>query len=75
MSLHILILGRAITLTTKWHQNKTITLTNIYIPNNHMEHSSFWEKIQTKLDHANLQLDILMGDFNIVNNPIDRAPT
>ncbi|KAG1829529.1 Endonuclease/exonuclease/phosphatase [Suillus subalutaceus] len=71
----ILIPGRAAVLSTKWHNNETINILNIYAPNNANEHHDFWKKIETEWLGANLgPLDFMMGDFNLTENPIDRAP-
>ncbi|KAG1840413.1 Endonuclease/exonuclease/phosphatase [Suillus tomentosus] len=67
--------GRAAILSIKWHNNKTINILNIYAPNNLNEHKTFWEKIRDKWPRLNLStLDFMMGDFNLTEDPIDRAP-
>jgi hypothetical protein len=75
-TMRTLIPGRAAVLSLKWHNNETINILNIYAPNNASEHKNFWETIQTKWSdqHAGT-IDFMMGDFNITEEPIDRAPT
>lgn len=73
--MQVLIPGRATTLSVKWHDNKTINILNIYAPNNPNEHRTFWEKVKTEWSRLNDRtLDFMMGDFNITEDPIDRAP-
>ncbi|KAG0691830.1 hypothetical protein DFH29DRAFT_986093 [Suillus ampliporus] len=65
--LHIIIPG--------WHDNKIINLLNMYAPNDPNEHRDFWNTIQTELHRQSLKsIDFLMGDFNLTEDPIDRAP-
>ena len=73
MNFHIIILGQMIALTIKWHQGKVIILINIYVPNGHDVHLMFWEEIRTQMDSTSLHPDILLEDFNIVEEPIDQA--
>ncbi|KAG2756086.1 DNase I-like protein, partial [Suillus brevipes Sb2] len=71
----IIVPGRAATLSVKWHNNKTITILNIYAPNNANDHKSFWERISDNWTNSNVNtLDFMMGDFNLTEDPIDRAP-
>ena len=67
--------GRAITLTLKWHLTSQMTLLNIYTPNDYNEHTPFWTNISDQLTYLQIHPDMIMGDFNIVEDPIDRAPT
>ncbi|KAG1726452.1 Endonuclease/exonuclease/phosphatase [Suillus occidentalis] len=70
-----LIPGRAIVLTIHWHQNQPITILNIYAPNAANEHPLFWETIQKKWEENELdEPDFMVGDFNLTEDPIDRAP-
>ncbi|KAG2738107.1 DNase I-like protein [Suillus brevipes Sb2] len=70
-----LVPGRAIALTIQWHNDETITIINIYAPNAANEHPLFWEKIQKKWEEYEMNdPDFMMGDFNITEDPIDRAP-
>ncbi|KAG2037248.1 hypothetical protein BDR03DRAFT_934118 [Suillus americanus] len=44
----VLIPGRAIALTIKWHEEKKIRILNIYTPNNHSEHQRFWNTVRSQ---------------------------
>lgn len=67
-TMEVLIPGRAAILKLNWHNNETIRILNIYAPNNANEHCTFWEKIKLEWERKNI------GDFNLTENPIDRAP-
>ncbi|KAG0699323.1 hypothetical protein DFH29DRAFT_983581 [Suillus ampliporus] len=72
----VLIPGRAAALSLKWHNEKTINLLNIYALNTHSEHPHFWDIVRTKWQQERLgTLDMMMGDFNITEDPLDRAPS
>ncbi|KAG1870490.1 Endonuclease/exonuclease/phosphatase [Suillus tomentosus] len=72
----VLIPGRAAALSIKWHNDRTINLLNIYAPNNHSEHQHFWDTVKTKWLQKGLStLDFMMGDFNVTEDPLDRAPS
>ena len=71
----VLIPGRAIQITTQWHTNQTLNLLAIYAPNHPTENASFWTEINEKRNQMNLpKPDIMLGDFNIVEDSIDRMP-
>jgi exonuclease III len=70
-----LIAGRALAIKFKWHEDKEIVIINVYAPNNRNDHQEFWEQLDSKrrtkgLRHPNF----LLGDFNVTEDPIDRAP-
>ncbi|KAI0337060.1 DNase I-like protein [Trametopsis cervina] len=71
----IVIPGRALLLTTKWHKTTTTRILNVYAPNEAGENALFWDSIRTKLADGSLpKPDILVGDFNVVEAQIDRLP-
>ena len=70
-----LIKGRALALKIKWRENEEAVLINVYAPNNRNEHKDFWKTLDTKRrSHSVRRPDFLMGDFNVTEDPIDRAP-
>ena len=70
-----LIEGRALAIKFKWHNNEDILLLNVYAPNNKSEHPDFWESVDTKRRAKGLRRpDLMMGDFNLTEDPIDRSP-
>ncbi|KAF8258281.1 Endonuclease/exonuclease/phosphatase [Lactarius quietus] len=70
-----LIKGRAMALQFKWHNDDDILLINVYAPNDRNAHPAFWEMIDTKRRSKGLRkLDMMLGDFNMTEELIDRAP-
>ena len=74
-SIHELIPGRALFLKIKWHETESTSLVNVYAPTHRPSHPSFWKKVLD--EHSALHLpnpDFLLGDFNVMEDPIDRVP-
>ena len=70
-----LIPGRALAVTIKWHNDQLLTVVNVYAPNSPYAHAPFWTQIQQRPQDHPFPPDLLLGDFNLVEEPIDRAPT
>ncbi|OBZ72435.1 Transposon TX1 uncharacterized protein [Grifola frondosa] len=67
--------GRAILLTLPWHQSLTLRILNIYAPNAPQENEAFWSELSEYWRSSNLpKPDILLGDFNVTEDAIDRLP-
>ena len=67
--------GRAMALKIKWLENEETVLINIYAPNARGEHSKFWETIDIERRAKGLRRpDFMLGDFNVTEDNIDRAP-
>ena len=65
--------GRALLARMPWHGDTLLTILNIYAPNNHAESKTFFKDLKTKFEMKAYPLpDIMMGDFNIVEDAIDR---
>ncbi|KAH9026276.1 Endonuclease/exonuclease/phosphatase [Lactarius deliciosus] len=70
-----LIEGRALAVKFKWHDDDEIVLINVYAPNTKNEHQDFWEQVDTKRRSKGLRRpDFMLGDFNLTEEQIDRAP-
>jgi exonuclease III len=70
-----IIPGRALILKTRWHNNEKLTILNICALNNPVEHHNFWSTIKnSETNSNNQQIDLLLGDFNLTEDPLDRAP-
>lgn len=65
--------GRALLLTVARPNDRQLTLLNIYAPNAPHAHPTFWNEIQNKIPRQRSP-DIVLGDFNLTEDPIDRAP-
>ncbi|KAF8902961.1 Endonuclease/exonuclease/phosphatase [Gymnopilus junonius] len=60
----VIIPGRAIMVKLKWHGENSLRVLAVYAPND-----------QTVNDHPTQKPDIMLGDFNMVEDAIDRLPT
>ena len=68
-----IIPGRAATLAIEWAGDRHIRILNIYAPNRLDESELFWNAVGEKLSAAP-RPDIMMGDFNLVEESLDRIP-
>ena len=70
-----IIPGRAIALEIKWPNGTNLTILNIYAPNAPQQHPPFWTEIRNRLNELQIRsIDILLGDFNITEDLLDRSP-
>jgi ribonuclease HI/exonuclease III len=70
-----LIPGRAAALRVKWHGQQNTCILNVYGPNKANEHETFWPALDRGLRrHEDWSPDFMLGDFNIVEDEMDRAP-
>ncbi|KAI0051162.1 DNase I-like protein [Auriscalpium vulgare] len=70
-----LIPGRAALLTIKWNAEQTLNILNIYAPNHANEHPDFWQRLDEELVERGIHhIDYELGDMNLVEDAIDRAP-
>lgn len=70
-----LIPGRALLLSIKWNDTSSLTILNVYAPNAPQDHPPFWGKLwQTLTEHHITNVDVLLSDFNITEDLLDRAP-
>jgi len=71
----ILIEGRAILTKIPWQKDNTLKILAIYAPNNPRDNQSLWERLTEIFEgNPNLSPDVILGDFNIVEDGLDRAP-
>ncbi|KAG2032531.1 hypothetical protein BDR03DRAFT_935951 [Suillus americanus] len=68
IKLTILILGRAIALSINWHNEKTINILNIYVPNNLHDHEGFWNQINTRWRSNHLGQPDFVMEFRLSMN-------
>jgi hypothetical protein len=70
-----MIPGRALLARIPWHGDLLLTVLNIYTPNNHTESEAFFKELKLKFETKAFPLpDLMMGDFNVVEDAIDRLP-
>ncbi|KAH9856132.1 Endonuclease/exonuclease/phosphatase [Lenzites betulinus] len=67
--------GRALEITLKWGASGKIRVLNVYAPNLMSENADFWTMLNTYLYECDGdRIDVMLGDFNMVEEPQDRAP-
>ena len=72
----VLIPGRAITIRIPWHGDQHVNILAIYAPNIPGETRRFWREIRSRIEEEpELKPDIMLGDFNLVEDAIDRIPS
>ena len=69
-----LVLGRAMALTINWHDDQRLTILNIYAPNSPHAHTHFWTRIWNDIDNHPHRPNLLLGDFNLIEDTIDCTP-
>jgi exonuclease III len=69
----VIIPGRALVASIPWHRNEKITILAIYAPNNPQHNKTFWVEVLQKLEQLPPP-DIMLGDFNLVEDALDRLP-
>lgn len=61
--------------TVPWHQTLNITIPNVYAPNDNADNAAFWDDLLQKWEMSNLPVpDVMLGDFNIVEDAIGCYP-
>jgi exonuclease III len=74
-SVKVLDPGRAVVLNIKWLESCSTSIVNIYAPHDRTKQMDFWERTMTKRHTLRLPLpDFVLGDFNLTEDPINRAP-
>ncbi|KAI0754831.1 Endonuclease/exonuclease/phosphatase, partial [Daedaleopsis nitida] len=67
--------GRALALSLSWDSGRVLTLLNTYAPNHDAENAAFWSKVDAECTRtACPALDVVLGDFNVVERALDRLP-
>jgi len=66
--------GRAILVEIPWNGSERLRVLNIYAPARNTNKAEFWKRLLNDInDDETLRPDIVLGDFNLVENPeIDR---
>ncbi|KAJ8507935.1 hypothetical protein ONZ45_g9748 [Pleurotus djamor] len=67
--------GRAASVEFKIHNNEKIRVLGVYAPNDPNDNAEFWKKILDYYENnPRDEPDIILGDFNMVEESIDRFP-
>lgn len=74
-SVHELNPGRAMQLKVRWLGNCSTTILNTYTPNDRKAHAEFWAKTNIeRCAHRLPKPAFTLGDFNVMEDMIDRCP-
>ena len=74
---HEIIPGHALMIELFWHANEHISILAVYAPSQNMsENTNFWQNIQNFFERNRRikKPQIMLGDFNMVEDIIDRIP-
>ncbi len=70
-TLRVVVEGRAISLTLPWAAERVLRIINVYGPNVPAQNANFWMNLR----QADVGVvDMLLGDFNVVEDGMDRIP-
>ncbi|KAK0467571.1 Endonuclease/exonuclease/phosphatase [Armillaria novae-zelandiae] len=70
-----LILGRALFIQVPWHRGTYFNWLAIYTLNDDSESKLMWDKLTTEWETCRLpRIDGMSGDFNLVEDALDRLP-
>lgn len=68
--------GRVAILHMDWKSGWKLAILNMYTPNPPQENRQFWRDIQVRIEaRRSRRLEIMLGDFNLVETSMDRLPT
>ena len=75
VQLHVLVPGRAIMIRLKWPGANNLSIINVYVPVKKSEQPDFWADVEIERREKHLpHPDFLLGDFNVTEDALDRAP-
>ncbi|KAI0818752.1 Endonuclease/exonuclease/phosphatase, partial [Irpex lacteus] len=71
-----IIPGRAIQIKLRWHKDNYLNVLAVYAPNDPTKNAEFWAEIRGTIEDKGLtKPDITLGDFNLVEDKLDRQPS
>ncbi|KAG1772989.1 hypothetical protein EV702DRAFT_1201280 [Suillus placidus] len=70
---HDLIPGRALLVIIPWRKDDSLRILAIYAPNDPQTNQYFWDHLHSKL-RGLPKPNIMLGDFNLVEDALDRLP-
>ena len=77
IKMHEIIPGHALMIEALWHANECLSVLAIYAPSQNMAmNANFWQNIQNFFERNRRikKPQIMLGDFNMVEDIIDRIP-
>lgn len=73
VKVHDLVPGRALLVIIPWRKDDSLKILAIYAPNDPQTNQYFWDQIHSQL-RGLPKPDILLGDFNLVEDALDHLP-
>jgi exonuclease III len=68
--------GRAMLVTIPWHASEVLNILAIYAPNEASENRDFWRELKRGRDNNEFpRANVMLGDFNVVEDSLDRLPS
>jgi len=68
--------GRALLLTLELNERRKLKVLAIYAPNDPRENRDFWNELKEFFEeNPNKKPDLMAGDFNMVEDSLDRLPS
>ncbi|KAF6742766.1 Endonuclease/exonuclease/phosphatase, partial [Ephemerocybe angulata] len=71
----VIVPGRALLVTLEWGDTTTLRILAVYAPSgDDGSNKAFWERVEAELRSTGTQIDVLLGDLNMVESGLDRLP-
>jgi exonuclease III len=71
-----IIPGRAMAVSIPWHARDVLNILAIYAPNEPTENRDFWIDLKRRQENNEFpKANVMLGDFNIVEDSLDRLPS
>ncbi|EJD40380.1 hypothetical protein AURDEDRAFT_127705 [Auricularia subglabra TFB-10046 SS5] len=77
VEVHEIVPGRAILATWEWHRGDKLIVMAVYAPTDRSKNEKFWTQVKKKVQETRGKFpkpDVVLGDFNMVEDEIDRFP-
>ena len=72
----VIVQARALLVVLPWHQGEKLSILAVYAPNSPTANENFWKEVKHTWQMQRLpKVDILLGDFNLVEDAVDRIPS
>jgi ribonuclease HI/exonuclease III len=66
--------GRALLIDITWREGQRVSILNVYAPNAKRDQVAFFDTVRRACTARRRKPDFMMGDFNLVEDAIDRSP-
>lgn len=66
--------GRALEVAIPLSKDKKLRILTVYAPNDRAANALFWREVQTVYEQQRCRPDVMLGDMNYTDHPLDRLP-